>query len=309
MANTQTPPSVAIASTRTYLHQRYECRYDLIAPLEATLSLAPEVPLLLIHPIGVGLSRHFWQRFCNEWQHLGQRNAIYNPDLLGCGESAMPHVAYHPVDWAKQLQTLLTTVIQRSVVVVVQGALLPVAIELATLQPDLVHSLVLCGPPTLALLTQPSSEWQHRLSWAGFDSPLGALFYRYARRSQFLQSFSVRQLFATAEAVDHEWLQMLQQGAQKPASRHAVFSFLAGFWRQDYTAQFRAIRQPTLLVMGDQASSISREGKQETPSERIANYLQYIPHAQPLTLAGRNVLAYESVQDFTTAVRSFVEST
>jgi pimeloyl-ACP methyl ester carboxylesterase len=305
MVETQ-QPSGAIASTRTYLHQRYECRYDLIAPVDANLESAQDIPLLLIHPIGVGLSRLFWQRFCLEWQQIGQRNAIYNPDLLGCGESAMPHVAYYPIDWAKQLQTLLKTIVQTPVVVMVQGALLPVAIDLALLEPELVQKLVLCGPPARILIADPIPEWQQRLSWAGFDSPVGTLFYQYARRSQFLRSFSIRQLFATAAAVDQEWLDLLQQGAQKSASRHAVFSFLAGFWRQDYTAKLAAIQQPTLVVMGDRASSISREGKQETPGDRLADYLAILPKAEGLTLPGRNVLAYESVHEFVAGVRSFV---
>jgi hypothetical protein len=38
----------------------YRCAYEVHQPINAT----PEgVPLVLIHPIGVGLSRQFWQRF------------------------------------------------------------------------------------------------------------------------------------------------------------------------------------------------------------------------------------------------------
>ena len=57
-----------------------------------------------------------------------------------------------------------------------------------------------------------------------------------------------------------------------PKSRYAVFSFLAGFWREDYTSAITNIAQPTLVVFGKQASSISREGKTETPQERLNNY-------------------------------------
>ena len=291
------------SSTLFYAWQGYRCAYDRLAPdgpLEG-------VPLLLIHPIGVGLSRTFWQRFCHEWYRQGQRNLIYNPDLLGCGESAMPHVASYPSDWAAQLQYFLQTVISTPVVVVVQGALLPVAIELIHLQPDLVQGLVMSGPPARTLIAKPTPPWQQRISWNLFNSPLGDGFYRYARRSQFLQSFSARQLFAAADAVDAAWLAMLKQGSTDLASRHAVFSFLAGFWRQDYTAAIATIAQPTFVAMGEQASSISRQGKAETPDERLQDYLTCLPNSDGTKLPGRNVLPYESTTAFVQAIAPFVQ--
>jgi len=288
--------------TGYYAYAGYQCAYDYL-PAATTTNASP---LFLIHPIGVGLSRLFWHRFCQEWLKDGQPNSIYNPDLLGCGASAMPHVAYTPLDWAQQLQVCLQEVVQRPVVVCVQGALFPVAVELTRLQPDLVQGLVLCGPPAWRLLTRDTPEWQHRLGWNIFDSPVGMAFYRYARRSQFLRSFSIRQLFAQEGSVDQEWLDQLAQGAIDPESRHAVFAFLAGFWRQDYVAKIRAIAQPTLVVMGEQASSISREGKQETVESRVADYLNCFPNAQSVIIPGRNVLAYESVREFVDVVKPFV---
>lgn len=292
----------ARTSTLFYTWRNYRCAYDRLSP-----NVTPDgVPLLLIHPIGVGLSRTFWQRFCNEWYHAEQRNLIYNPDLLGCGESEMPSIAYYPSDWAAQLQHFLQTVIKTPVVLVVQGALLPVAIDLVHLQPDLIQGIVMSGPPARTLIAQPTPAWQQRVSWNLFYSPLGNGFYRYARRSSFLQSFSIRQLFDQADAVDAEWLAMLKQGAADLASRHAVFSFLAGFWRQDYTAKLAAIAQPTLVVMGEQASSISRKGKAETPDERLQDYLTHLPNGEGVKLSGRNVLPYESTAEFVRAIVPFV---
>ena len=286
-----------------YTWRNYRCAYDRLAPT----GTASGVPLLLIHPIGVGLSRTFWQRFCDEWYRSGQRNVIYNPDLLGCGDSDLPQIAYHPFDWAEQLQFLLQTVIKTPVVLVVQGALLPVAIDLIHLQPDLIRGVVMSGPPARTLIANPTPTWQQQVSWNLFNSPLGNGFYRYARRSQFLQSFSIRQLFATADAVDAEWLAMLKEGSRDLASRHAVFSFLAGFWRQDYTSKLAAIAQPSLVVMGEQASSISRKGKSETPDERLQDYLTHLPKGEGVKLPGRNVLPYESTTEFVTAIAPFVQ--
>lgn len=300
--------TIAIPNAQFYTWNNYHCTYEHYAPASSVAE--DSTPLLLIHPIGVGLSRRFWHRFCQTWYQSGREEGIYNPDLLGCGESEMPHVAYTPTDWAAQLQHFLLTVVQKPVTLVVQGALLPVALELARLQtqPNLIRQLVLSGPPPMPLITEATSARQQKLTWNFLDSPLGTAFYFWARRPQFLSSFSIRQLFANPEQVDAQWLNMLVEGAANPASRHAVFSFLAGFWRQNYGEAIAAITQPTLVIVGNQASSISRSGKQDTPDQRLADYLKCLQQGKGAKIAGRNVLPYESTTDFVNAVTAF-EST
>ncbi|NDJ15816.1 alpha/beta fold hydrolase [Myxacorys almedinensis A] len=288
-------------ATQFYSWNGYRCAYDV--PHEGQ-----GVPLVLIHPIGVGLSRQFWQRFNQAWVQAGHRNTIYNPDLLGCGESDMPRVAYYPIDWATQLQCFLQTVVKRPCILIAQGALSPVAIDLVNLQPDLVRGLILSGPPAWTLVTKTTSDLQHRIAWNLFDSPLGSAFYRYARRSQFLQRFSIRQLFASDHQVDANWLEMLQAGASDLDSRHAVFSFLSGFWRQDYRHRVAQIEQPTLVVLGEKASSISREGKPESLDQRLEDYLEAFPQVQGVKIPGRNVLPYESTLAFVDAIAAWLES-
>jgi pimeloyl-ACP methyl ester carboxylesterase len=297
------PLDLATSPTLFYTWQNYRCAYTVHHQSDST----PEtIPLLLIHPIGVGLSRQFWQRFCHEWSHQNHRHLIYNPDLLGCGESDMPPVAYTPSYWAEQLHYFLQTVVQRPVIVVVQGALFPVAIKLVQKAPQLIHALVLSGPPGWPIITKQKPIWQQKLAWSFFNSPFGKAFFRYARTPQFLRSFSTRRLFASADAVDAEWLDTLMAGANDLDSRHAVFAFLAGFWRQDYSGDIAAINQPTLVVVGEQASSISREGKQEKPDERLADYLAALPQGRGMKLAGRNVLPYETTADFVSAIAPFI---
>lgn len=289
--------------TQFYTWKNYRCAYEVHNPTNST---PQATPLLLIHPIGVGLSRQFWQRFCDEWYQQGHRNPIYNPDLLGCGDCDMPHVAYYPHDWAEQLQHFVKTVVQKPVIVVVQGALFPVAIELTHKEPNLITALVLACPPALPLVTKATPKWQQKLIWNLLDSPLGNAFYRYARREEFLRSFSIRQLFNSSSAVDAEWLNTLQQGAENPETRHAVFAFLASFWRQDYSNAIAAIKQPTLVAVGESISSIGKEGKQITVDEWLASYLACLPNARGIKIPGRNVLPYESTQEFVKAVAPFI---
>ncbi|MFB2768184.1 alpha/beta fold hydrolase [Pelatocladus sp. BLCC-F211] len=290
-------------TTQFYTWQNYRCAYTVDQPTNSTPS---GIPLLLIHPIGVGLSRQFWQRFCHEWRHQQQRNLIYNPDLLGCGESDQPHIAYHPSDWAGQLQYFLQTVVQKPVIVVVQGALFAVAIELVNREPNLVAGLVLASPPAWPLITKELPKWQAKWIWNLLDSPFGNVFYRYARREKFLRDFSTKQLFDSPEDVDSEWLNTLCLGAENTTSRYAVFSFLAGFWLKDYSSAIAAINQPTLVVLGENISSIAKEGKKLEPDAWLSDYLAALPQGRGIKIPGRNVLPYESTAEFVKAISPFM---
>ncbi len=285
--------------------------YEVLDDFEGATPEAP--PLLFVHPIGVGLSRRFWDRFTEAWLAQagtpgGAGNVIYNPDLLGCGESDMPCRPYRPLDWAKQLQDFIENVIQRPAIVVVQGALFPAAIDLVKIAPQSVAGLVLSGPPAWRVMTDVASERQQNIAWSLFKSPLGALFYRYARRRKFLQDFSRKQLFASDSAIDAAWLDPLVEGAKDPASRHAVFAFLSRFWQRGYGDDIRAIAQPTQVLFGLEASSVSRSGKSESPEERLKIYLEALPAGQGQLLPGRNVLPFEEADAFCEAVVGFVRS-
>ncbi len=285
--------------------------YEVVDDFEGANPEAP--PLLFVHPIGVGLSRRFWDRFTTAWLAQagnpgGAGNIIYNPDLMGCGESDMPCLPYRPLDWAKQLQDFIDNVIQRPVIVVVQGALFPAAIDLVKIAPQSVAGLVLSGPPAWRVMIDVASERQQNIAWSLFKSPLGALFYRYARRRKFLQDFSRKQLFASDSPIDAAWLDPLVEGAKDPASRHAVFAFLSRFWQRGYGDDIRAIAQPTQVLFGLEASSVSRSGKSESPEERLKIYLDALPAGQGQLLPGRNVLPFEETDAFCDAVVGFVRS-
>ncbi len=294
-------------SPQFYSWQGFNCGYTVFS---SSKFLSDASALVLIHPIGVGLSGIFWQRFIDTWLKQNPNSVVYNPDLLGCGDSDMPSVAYYPVDWAAQLKYFIQTVVKKPVTLVVQGASFPIAIKLLEnfSEPGLVKSLVLSAPPAWRTITDAAKPRQQKLLWnLLFNSPigLGNLFYLYARRRQFIESFSIHQLFANVEAVDSNWLDELTQGAKNPQSRYAVFSFLAGFWREDYAAAISRIEQPTLVVFGKQSSSISREGKQETPQDRLDAYLEHLPQGQGCFIEGRNVLPYESTSEFVRVVSDF----
>ncbi|QEY33340.1 alpha/beta hydrolase [Synechococcus sp. RSCCF101] len=260
-----------------------------------------------MHPIGVGLSSAFWDRFLEAGSRRNWPGAVLLPDLLGCGASSCPRLPLTPRQWAEPLALHLRGDLQRPSLLLVQGASLPIALELQRLEPELVSGLVLFGPPAWRVMSQPMPERLARLLWNGwFSGPLGALFYRWARRRAFLSSFSERQLFARPDDVDDAWLAMLEQGAADMETRWAVFAFLAGFWRGDYVPQMTSLNTPVLALFGEEASAISRRGRRESLEEKAAFYEERLPGAVSRLLPGRNVLPWESASASLDAVTAWL---
>jgi len=302
-------PIAPQAETQFYTWNGYRCAYEVHqADRAGTTSQTSGTPIVTLHPIGVGLTRRFWDRWSAEWRDRGYQHTLYHPDLLGNGESDLPRMPYTPTNWAQQIGQLIQTQIGQPVIVLAQGASFPIAIELAKTYPDLVTALVLSGPPSWGVMTQPAKVQQQRRNWdLFFNTFLGDWFYRYARTERFLTSFSIKELFDSAAGVDREWLSMLRTHSRDMNTRHAVFAFLAGFWRRDYSEDLANLQQPTLAIFGQQASSISKRGKADPAEKRMADYLAHIPQAQGQIIPGRNVLPYESTTEFVAVMAAFLQ--
>jgi len=250
-----------MANIEAYTWQQYRCTYEYHSGQD-------HLPILLIHPLGVGLSRWFWHRFCHEFRRQGFQNSIYNPDLLGCGDSDKPTAAYTPDDWAAQLGHFIRTVIRRPVAVIAQGATFPIALRLVerTEEQGWVKALVLGGPPGWALMTTPTSSTTQKLLWnLLFSGPVGAAFFRYARREAFLKSFSRRQLFDDEQAIDREWLDHLEQDAGDTAGRYAVFSFWPGSGARTTLIPSRRCPNPPWCSLGKKPLELTASVKLTMP--------------------------------------------
>jgi pimeloyl-ACP methyl ester carboxylesterase len=124
-------------------------------------------PILLIHPVGIGLSSWFWELFMNSWRGP----AVYAVDLIGCGiaeggdawDPDERGLAF-PLGWVKGCEALMQQKIlpvrgkqlsspflggrKVSCTVVAQGGLATVGVVLAARNPDTVDRLILTSPPS-----------------------------------------------------------------------------------------------------------------------------------------------------------------
>ena len=188
-----------------------------------------------------------------------------------------------------------------------QGASLPIALTVVAKAPEMVSALVAISPPGWLVLKQqfPQSRarWLWRLLFGGL---IGNLFYRYARQRRFLDTFSRKNLFAQPEAVDQEWLEMLNQGSRAMDTRWAVYSFLAGFWRRDWESQLTGLKIPVQIIFGAKATGIGSSKNWDDLNERLRTYKEQLPNASISTISGRNVLPYESTEECVNSVREWL---
>ena len=269
------------------------------------MSSAP--PLLLLHPVGVGLSHHFWDRFRHAWAERCGTPAVA-PDLLGCGSTRTSLRRLTPHAWAEALLPQLLNLNQPAVVVV-QGGSLPIALELLKLAPQSCRALVMVGPPGWRVMGEAANPWLQKLLWWGlFQGLTGLLFWRWARREAFLRSFSIKELFANAEGVDQPWLDQLRQDSADASTRWAVFAFLAGFWRADYHLELRSLQLPVLAMVGESASGISRSGRRDSSAQKLADYGVAINGLSARVIPGRNVLPYESSAACVAAIAEWIRT-
>ncbi|WP_067096845.1 hypothetical protein [Synechococcus sp. MIT S9508] len=63
-------------------------------------------------------------------------------------------------------------------------------------------------------------------------------------------------MFAQPEAVDQEWLEMLNQGSRAMDTRWAMYPFLAGFWRRDWEPLQTGLKIPVQIIYGTKATGI-----------------------------------------------------
>eukprot|EP00900_Chrysochromulina_parva_P022980 jgi/Chrpa1/5315/Chrysochromulina_OHIO_Genome00014573-RA len=208
--------AVQTTSVGTHVYGGFECSFR---RKPAAPGYEGRPPLMLIHPLGIGLASWFWDNYVDEWTGA----ELFVPDLIGCGASEVWDPAsrglHVPLDWERQIQSLWREHVRRPMVVVSQGGIAPLAVTLASRQTDLwqgkraVRAVVLISPPELSALADGLGEAEVTRNFQLLSITLGRPFLYRALSSRFFIDFFSRQfLFAPAE------------GASKDESKEQLFT-------------------------------------------------------------------------------------
>ena len=313
--------SALFGIVKPYEHQGYKCSYryrpPATPPESDQINPPPQSsppPIVLLHPIGIGLSSWYYKQFINYWNGP---NALYAPDLLGCGlengndvwnpGAEVPARADQSTTLAyvEAIETLIHDKVipstsaspAQTCVLVSQGGMAPVAIELAKRNPQIISHLILISPPTWKEITQPL-PLEHRFKkYKAYTSPVSYTFYDALETPLGFKAY-MRRYFK--RRLDDQFVSFAtERGRVTKEARGTIASFNSGaLFDKSYEDELRHIEQPTLILVGD-ADDKRNRGRQE--------YLMHMPDAVLATIDGKSALPWESPVETRNVLRAFLE--
>jgi pimeloyl-ACP methyl ester carboxylesterase len=308
-ASTQNESRSSTGTIETYQHDGWSLTYRY---KPATAGYESKAPLLLVHPVGIGLSSWFWEKFFKAWQGP----ELYAPDLIGCGvknggDAWDPNERglFFPLSWVQGCEALIQTrIIQspsgglgsvfqrqsRHVNVVCQGGLAPIGVMLAVRNPSTVPKLVLASPPTWNDMTTPVPATELSRNYAFLRSPVVApVAFGILETRGAIQFFS--DLFLFQKNCDQQWLDYCCDEICRQ-SRSPVAAFNAGFCNaRSFKEELETLKQATLILSGD--------GDGRTTQRQA--YKENMQDCTLKSLPGLNVLPWESPKEVISAIQEF----
>jgi len=281
-------------------------------------------PLLLVHPVGIGLSSWFWMKFIEECK-VGP--AIYAVDLIGCGLehgadawNPMDRGSFFPLSWTEGCETLISNVIlprfrqqlqlssqsslsnnrlrslseSLSCIVITQGGVAPIGIMLAYRNPQTVSKLIMASPPKWMELIHPIPEIDLKRNYDFLSLPVvGSLLFKLLETRYAIRLFS--NLFLFSNPCDERWLDFIVNSTSIEA-REPIKAFNAGLINhRSYEHELHSLRQPTLILSGF---------KDKRYSDRIP-FKKAMKNCSLGIIDGLNVLGWENAIEFKRIVFEF----
>lgn len=305
-------------SVETYQHKRWKLTY---LYKEAAPGRENDCPIILVHPVGIGLSSWFYEKLMKDFD---DNPPIYAPDLIGCGlvHGADPWIPeeeglFFPLSWVEGVETLMNNVIRskqsdnksffdnimgkqtpKGSIVLAQGGLAPVGVMLTARNPLIVSSLILTSPPIYKdMITEVPSE-NLKQNYDFLRSPiLGNLAFNILESRALIKFFS--NLFLFQGECDDDWLDETMKESKEKFARTPVQAFNAGLLQhRSFEKELSQIVQPTLIVSGT--------GDKRTVDRKP--YRQVIEKCELKTVGGVNVLPYENREEIISILKSVGES-
>lgn len=259
----------------------YTYKYDklLIKPaIESYAKSSETIGIVLIHPIGVGIGRWFYERLLKAFSvstNVFNNLLILSPDLLGSGSACNPqwssvsdlsfpkHLPLLNIsDWTDQVIHLMTQTEMASIdgtvgvdrwCVIANGGCSPIALQVAQRALDLdcplakpVTNVIISSAPRLPFFLTSSDPTKVTNAYNRLCGVIGKLFWWYACRKQgkFIQKFSEKNLVANPDNLGETWQSNCYQTAiaKQGQSRYSTFAFLAGALQDGCQASLDALK-------------------------------------------------------------------
>lgn len=253
--------------------------------------------IILIHPVGIGLSSWFYNKLIYAWD--GGED-LYAPDLIGCGLygdrwDPTKRGLFFPLDWVKGIETLIQS-IERDCIVVAQGGLAPVGVQIAYRnRSGRVKGLVLASPPQWKVMTTsvPAKELERNYSMLQ-SKMLGNLGFSLLEQEGSVRFFSDSFLFN--RKTDDMFVELASVEAKEAGLRPPVQAFNAGLCNhRSFEEELKGLEVPTLILSGESDNRAS--GRRQYATE--------MRDCQLMSVKGKNVLPWESPEKVGEVIDAF----
>lgn len=206
-------------------------------------------PVLLLHGIYAGAS-------ANEWRHtvdsLAERYTVFTVDLIGFGRSDRPRLRYTPAFYQAFLGDIMNRLGRGPLAVVASSLSAAHIVALAARDPRHVAALALIEPTGLGQLTGPPTTAQSATQLL-LEAPLVGTSAYNALTSPASVRHYLEDVYADDRLVTDELVEAYVHNARQPGGKYAVAAFVGGQLNVDIRQSLRRVRQPMLLLWGEQA--------------------------------------------------------
>lgn len=205
-------------------------------------------PVLLVHGIHAGASSFEWRHTVDA---LAQEYEVIALDLLGFGRSDRPALRYTAALYQALVADVMDHVAGERCAVVASSLSAAHVISLASRDFRHIGPMALIAPTGISQLR--TSGGPRSMSNLLLEAPLvGTTLYNGLTSSVSVRAFLER-CYADDRLVTDEMVRAYVQNARQPGARHAVGAFVSGRLNVDVRTALRRVRQPMLILWGNQA--------------------------------------------------------
>lgn len=238
-------------------------------------------PVLLVHGVGGGSSLFQYRKNAAALAAAGFK--VYALDLLGFGRSSRPAIRTTQELLSEQLTAFLEAVPEAPTAVVANGLSAAYTIRVAAERPQLISQLILISPTGYKRLARPQNQ-DRVAEFDRFRGILGSLLNAFLL-DPGSQRFFLLDAYAGTSSLTPEVLDSYDTNLRADNARWVIFSFVSGNLDQRVAQFWPRVRQPTLILWGDEATN--------TPIGDAQDFIEARPETTLLPIRGVKLLPGE----------------
>jgi pimeloyl-ACP methyl ester carboxylesterase len=252
-------------------------------------------PVLLLHGIHAAAWSYEWR---SNVDALAESHEVYALDLLGFGMSARPQAKYSARLYLRLIDDFARHAIGHPTTLIASSLTAAYAAVLGARDPGQYPSLVLIEPTGL-VRRNGAATTRGEVARLVVDAPVvgPAVFNALASRRSL--RYWLERAYVDLEFVTPELVDIYYRAAHQPGARHAPAAFFSGHLNLDVRGAVRRLRQPVMLIWGEQAV--------ETPVEDARGFLALNQGIQLTILDPAGMLPHdEQAAEFNAVVTKFL---